>query len=90
MSTEATGGTGGQVGQVRGTNVMAILSLVFAFIFAPLGIVFGAVAKKQIRQTGEQGEGLAKAGFWLGVVFTVLGALWFVLVLVAAMSQTTA
>src|SRR5215217_3281328 len=27
--------------QVRGTNVMSILSLVFAFVFAPLGIVFG-------------------------------------------------
>ncbi len=24
-----------------GTNVMAILSLVFAFVFSPLGIVFG-------------------------------------------------
>ena len=32
-------------GAVAGTNVMAILALVFAFIFAPLGIVFGAVAK---------------------------------------------
>ncbi|MEE6257943.1 DUF4190 domain-containing protein [Plantactinospora sonchi] len=88
MATETTGGAGGQVsGPVRGTNVMAILSLVFAFVFAPLGIVFGAVAKKQIRQTGEQGEGLAKAGFWLGIVFTVLGVLWFILVLVAAMSS---
>ena len=69
---------------------MAILALVFAFIFAPLGIVFGAVAKRQIRQTGEQGAGLAKAGFWLGIVFTVLSILWVVFVFILAASQTTA
>ncbi len=76
-------------GPVAGTNVMAILALVFAFIFSPLGIVFGAVAKRQIRQTGEQGSGLAKAGFWLGIVFTVLGVLWFAVVFAVAASQTT-
>lgn len=77
-------------GSVAGTNVMAILALVFAFIFAPLGIVFGAVAKRQIRQTGEQGAGLASAGFWLGIVFTVLSLLWVVFVFVLAASQTSA
>jgi hypothetical protein len=77
-------------GSVSGTNVMAILALVFAFIFAPLGIVFGSVAKRQIQRTGEQGAGLAKAGFWLGIVFTVLGLLWFVLVFVVAASQASA
>jgi len=81
--------TGQSTGSVRGTNVMAILSLVFAFIFAPLGIVFGAMAKKQIARSGEQGSGLAKAGFWLGIVFTVLGVLWFALVFFVAASGTT-
>ena len=57
------------------TNTMAILSLVFAFIFAPAAIVMGHVARKQIRQTGEQGEGLATAGLWLGYIFTGIGAL---------------
>jgi len=74
---------------VAGTNVMAILALVFAFVFAPLGIVFGAVAKRQISRTGEQGAGLAKAGFWLGIVFTVLSVLWVVFVVVLAASQTS-
>jgi len=54
------------------TNTMAILSLVFAFIFSPAAIVMGHVAKKQIRQTGESGEGLATAGLWLGYIFTSL------------------
>src|ERR687890_524059 len=65
------------------TNTMAILALVFAFIFAPAAIVLGHVAKKQIRQTGEQGEGLATAGLWLGYIFTGLYvafcALWIIL-----------
>ena len=60
---------------VTSTNTMAILALVFAFIFAPAAIVLGHVAKKQIRQTGEQGEGLATAGLWLGYIFTGIGVL---------------
>ncbi|RZU50369.1 uncharacterized protein DUF4190 [Krasilnikovia cinnamomea] len=52
------------------TNTMAILALVFAFVFSPAAIVMGHVAKKQIRQTGEGGEGLATAGLWLGYIFT--------------------
>ncbi|GAA2505146.1 DUF4190 domain-containing protein [Winogradskya humida] len=52
------------------TNTMAILSLVFAFVFAPAAIVMGHVAKKQIRQTHESGDGLATAGLWLGYIFT--------------------
>jgi hypothetical protein len=60
------------VGPSGQTNTMAILSLVFAFVFCPLGIVFGHMAKKQIRERGEQGEGLATAGMILGYVFTGL------------------
>ncbi|AGL21119.1 DUF4190 domain-containing protein [Actinoplanes sp. N902-109] len=52
------------------TNTMAILALVFAFVFAPAAIVMGHVAKRQIRQTGESGEGLATAGLWLGYIIT--------------------
>jgi hypothetical protein len=51
---------------------MAILSLVLAFVFAPAGIVLGHLAKRQIRQTGEEGDGLATAGLVLGYVFTFL------------------
>jgi hypothetical protein len=60
---------------VAPTNTMAILSLVFAFVFPLAGIVMGHVAKKQIRQTGEQGEGLATAGLWLSYIFTAFGVL---------------
>jgi hypothetical protein len=78
-------------GHARGTNTMAILSLVFAFVFAPLGIVFGHVARRQIRRTGEQGSGLATAGLWLGYIFTILAiASWVLLgVLIANSPETT-
>jgi hypothetical protein len=58
-----------------GTNIMAILSLVFAFVVAPVGIVLGHIAKKQIKQTGEQGDGLATAGLVLSYIFTGLAVL---------------
>jgi hypothetical protein len=58
-----------------GYNIMAILALVFAFVFAPVAIVLGHLAKKQIRQTGEQGEALATVGLILGYVFTGVGLL---------------
>lgn len=65
------------------TNTMAILSLIFAFVFSILGVVFGLIAKKQIRERGEGGGGLATAGIIVGIVFTVFGILWFVVVGVA-------
>jgi hypothetical protein len=73
----------GQPGQYRqyprpgyggpaGTNVMAILALVFAFVFAPAGIVLGHIARRQIRRTGEQGAQLATWGLVLSYIFTAL------------------
>jgi hypothetical protein len=57
------------------TNTMAILSLIFAFVFAPLGIVFGFIARSQIKRTGEGGDGLALAGLILSIAFTLLSIL---------------
>jgi uncharacterized membrane protein len=51
---------------------MAILSLVFAFVFSPVGIVLGHIARRQLRTSGEQGAGLATAGLILSYVFTGL------------------
>jgi hypothetical protein len=64
------------------TNAMAIASLACSLgglltcVSAPLGIVFGHIAKRQIRETGEQGDGMATAGLWIGYIFTILGALF--------------
>lgn len=53
------------------TNAMAIASLVCAFLFAPLGIVFGHLSLSQIRRSGEDGRGLAIAGLVIGYVVTI-------------------
>jgi len=50
---------------------MAIASLVCAFVFAPLGIVFGHLSLSQIRRSGEDGRGLAIAGLVIGYVVTI-------------------
>jgi Domain of unknown function (DUF4190) len=69
-------------GQQPKTNTMAILGLVFAFVFSPLGIVFSALGLSQIKQRREGGRGLALAGLILSIVFVVLGVLMLVLVAV--------
>jgi hypothetical protein len=51
---------------------MAILAIIFAFVFAPLGIVFGLIARSQIKQSGEEGAGLALAGIIIGAIFSAL------------------
>jgi hypothetical protein len=57
------------------TNVLAIISLIAAFVMPVAAIVTGHIAMSQIRRTGEQGAGLAKAGLILGYVFVALGVL---------------
>lgn len=54
----------------RPTNTLAIIALVMAFVFAPVAIVLGIVARRQIRETGEDGDALALAGLIIGSVFT--------------------
>jgi hypothetical protein len=62
---------------------MAILSLVLAFVFAPAGLILGIIARKQIRQTGEDGAGLALAGIIVGGIFTAFFVLLIVFWIIA-------
>ncbi|MDG4793561.1 DUF4190 domain-containing protein [Micromonospora sp. WMMD1082] len=75
-----------------GTNVLAILSLVFAFVFAPAGIALGHLAKRQLRTSREEGEQLATWGLILSYVFTgvflVACCGWLALVLWAGSDGT--
>ncbi len=74
----------------RGTNTMAILAIIFAFVFAPLGIVFGLIARSQIKQSGEEGAGLAMAGIIIGAIFSALFVLLIVfwIVFIAALASS--
>lgn len=66
----------------RPTETMAILAIVFAFVFPILGIVFGVIGRKNIDRNGTGGRGLATAGMWLGIVFTALGLIYVVFIVV--------
>lgn len=78
----------GMPGMPAPTNGLAIASLVCGIcqIFAPLvvsvaAVVLGHLARKQIRQTREQGDGMALAGMILGYVGLVLSVLAVVAIL---------
>jgi hypothetical protein len=64
------------------TNPMAIAALVVAFFLPPAAIFLGIAARRQIRRTGEQGNGLALAGIILGSIatglFVLLIGFWLV------------
>ena len=70
----------------RQTNTMAILALVLAFVFAPAGLILGIIARRQIRQTGEEGSGLALAGIIVGGIFTAIFVLFILIWIVAVAS----
>jgi len=68
-----------------GTNRMAIATLVCGFLCWPLGLVFGSVARSQMRRSGQDGWGLATAG----IVVSVIAAAASLLRLVLAVSHGT-
>ena len=73
----------------RPTNTMAILSLVMAFVFPPAAIVLGVVARRQMRQTGEQGDGLALAGIIIGGIATAFFVLMIAFMMIAFTAATS-
>lgn len=50
-------------------NALATLSVVFAFVFAPAGLILGHLGLSQIRRTGERGRDRALVGVTLSYVF---------------------
>jgi hypothetical protein len=81
------------VAPVAKTNGLAIASLACGlaqFVFGPLAtipaIVFGHVARGQIKRTGEQGAGLALAGLILGWAAVILGIVLILIVVGLAVS----
>jgi len=71
-----------------GTNSLAIASLICSLaglivgISAPVGAILGHMARKQIRTSGEQGDGMALAGIIVGWsltgIFLCVCGLWAV------------
>lgn len=50
-------------------NILATLSLVFAFVLAPVGAILGHAGLAQIRRTGERGRDRALVGLALSYLF---------------------
>jgi hypothetical protein len=87
-TNRSTGVEAEQSGTRTGTNTLAILALVFGIGGGILGIVFGHLARAQIRRSGEQGWGLATAGLvlgYIGVGASVLIAIVYVVIIAAVL-----
>jgi hypothetical protein len=68
--------------RINGLAVASLACGLAQFMFGPLAtipaIVFGHVARHQIKRTGEQGAGLALAGLTLGWAAVILAVLLIV------------
>lgn len=71
--------------QKSGTNVLAIIALVGAFVFPLAGVICGHIALSQIKRTGESGRGLAIAGLIIGYVYIAFIVLAIILTVVGAL-----
>lgn len=70
----------------KGTNTLAILSIICAFLFWPLGLLFGIISLKQIKKSKENGKGLAIAGTVISSI-ALFFTLIFFLTIFAALSS---
>ena len=80
-----------------GTNGKAIVALVTSLAGLTLcglpsiiGVIFGILALREIKQTGQDGHGLALAGVIIGAivtVFAVIGIIFYVIMIAAAVSS---
>jgi Domain of unknown function (DUF4190) len=77
------------------TNGLAIASLVLSLasvsvcISAPIGAILGHVARRQIAERGESGDGMARAGIIIGWIVTALLAAVILLGCIGAMTDSS-
>jgi hypothetical protein len=78
------------------TNGLAVASLVLSLaglvtcgIGSILGIIFGFIARGQIRRTGESGDGMALAGIIIGFALVALVVVGVVLAAVGSSGSST-
>ncbi len=72
------------------TNTMAIIGFVMSFILAIAGLICSIIARKQIRESGEKGMGLATAGLIISIVemaLSFIAVLIYVIVIAAALGS---
>ncbi len=65
------------------TNTLAIVGFILSFIVPIVGLILSIIGKKQIKATGEGGNGLATAGIVISSIdlgFSLLGAIIYLAV----------
>jgi hypothetical protein len=72
---------------------MAIASMVLGIVWiywigSVLALVFGYIARRQIQENGERGDGMAITGIILGWVGVAFFALFIALIVTAALSTS--
>ena len=60
-------------------QIVGIVGLIFALAFPPAGLVISIVAKRMSKSAGDRSP-FATWGIVLGIVFTVLGVLFWILI----------
>ncbi len=65
--------------------ILSIISLFVCGLIGIAGIILGSSAKREIKQTGEQGEGLATAGQIIGIISLVLWVVFPLLLVLGVM-----
>jgi Domain of unknown function (DUF4190) len=90
------GGYGQPGYQGNKTNTLATISLILGIGQILLGIlagipaiIFGHMARRQIRQTGEQGAGMAMAGLILGYIGVALAIIGIIVIIALVSSSST-
>jgi hypothetical protein len=75
------------------TNGLAIASMIVSILgFGPIGAIMGHIARRQIRERNEQGDGFALAGIivgWITTAIWVVACGFFVLAVVASAGAST-
>ena len=57
----------------KNLSALAVVGFVFAFLFAPLGLILSLIALHRIKKNSNlRGRALALAGFILSIIFTAL------------------
>ncbi|MBS1697895.1 MAG: DUF4190 domain-containing protein [Actinobacteria bacterium] len=70
-----TSGSTGSMPPATGSNVLAVVALISAFLVPLAGIVCGHIALVQIRRDGRPGRPLAIAALIIGYAFTAIGVI---------------
>ncbi len=76
-------------GNPNKTNTLAIVGFILSFFVSIAGLICSIIARKQIRETGEGGSGLALAGLIISIASVAISFITvfvYIIVLVAALA----